>query len=307
MRSERLQAGLLAPSQVPAAACVLLAIVYAPTFVALWGEWMSHPYGGHGIFVPAFAAVLAWRERDALRASAGPGSRWGIALFACALAMLLVATAAESTLGQALSFLPACAGLVLALYGAAFLRKSLLPILLLALMVPVPRGIAGRLTPVLQEAVATQAVRVLSVLGVPFFQDGLHIELSAATLEVAEACNGLRFFMALLTLAIVTAAIAQRSLVAKALVVLAAAPVAFAANVARVVSIGVAVHFLGPEWAGGPRHHALGKLVWLVAVAALLAVSGTLAAADRAVSGRRRPRGPDAAGSAGALVHGKVA
>ena len=89
MRSERMHHRLLASWPVPAATWALLAIVYTPTLAALWGEWMSHPYGGHGVFVPAFAAVLVWRDRDGLRAAAGWGSRWGLALLAAAFALLL--------------------------------------------------------------------------------------------------------------------------------------------------------------------------------------------------------------------------
>ncbi len=97
------------------------------------------------------------------------------------------------------------------------------------------------------------------------------------TLKVAEACNGLRFLMALLVLTAAFAQITQRTVGRKTALIAAAIPVAILANAMRVAAIVVGVHYLGPEAASGTIHNWIGKGVWGLTLVPLVGLGFLLA------------------------------
>lgn len=269
---------LSAPTRWKAAcAWLALAAVYVPAAAALHQLWIHHPYAGHGPLVPCYAALVLWRDRAALRAARRDGDRQGLHLVGLALFTLAMGAASGNVYLQIVSLVPAIAGMVLWLYGPICLRLAAFSIALLALMLPLPVAVVAAVTSDLQVLVADLASRVLAVVGVPFYHDGVRIELEAITLEVAEICNGLRFFMALLTLALVLAKVVPHAWMPGLVLVASSLPLALAANVVRVVAIATAVYYGGVEWASGAGHHLIGKVIWVLALAALLAWSWLIA------------------------------
>jgi exosortase len=267
VRSEALRPAALPRRAVDACLWAAVAALFAPLAVALWQVWSRHPYGGHGMLAPLFAGVLVWRDWAAIRAVPRQTDVRGAALIVMAALALALGLQMGSLSLQVLALIGALAGVVWLRHGAAMLGRTLYPIVLLLLMLPLPTAAAAVVSPSLQLTVADMSGRVLGALGVPFFHDGARIELAAVTLEVAEVCNGLRFAMALLTLSLAQARLMHLQPVLAGVVVASALPMALAANVGRVVAIAVAVYYGGTSWASGPGHHAIGKAVWLAAVA----------------------------------------
>jgi exosortase len=97
------------------------------------------------------------------------------------------------------------------------------------------------------------------------------------TLQVAEACNGLRFLMALLVLTAAFAQITQRTVADKAALVVAAIPIAIVANAMRVAAIVVGVQYVGPEAASGTIHNWIGKGMWGLTLVPLIGLGFLLA------------------------------
>jgi exosortase len=129
-------------------------------------------------------------------------------------------------------------------------------------MAPLPRPVVDAVTLEVQLFAAGFSVGVLRLLDLPVYQTGVVIELPTMTLKVAEACNGLRFLMALLVLTAAFAQITQRTVGRKAALIAAAIPVAVLANAIRVAAIVVGVHYVGPDAANGTIHNWIGKGVW---------------------------------------------
>src|SRR5438132_741375 len=82
---------------------------------------------------------------------------------------------------------------------------------LVALAVLYAPAVGAAVTLKVQLFAAAFAVGMLRLLDLPVYQRGVVIELPAMTLQVAEACNGLRFLMALLVLTAAFAQVTQRS------------------------------------------------------------------------------------------------
>jgi exosortase len=251
---------------------VPLAILYAPVFADLARSWWNDQYAGHGMFVPAFSAFLAWSDRDRLRAAAGQPSRAGIPVILAALAILATGRWSGSLLLAAASVAVAVAGVVLWTLGRRCLRVAAFPVAFLVFMAPLPDAIVDSVTLHLQLFAARVAGTVLEMLDVPFFQSGVDIVLPLISLRVAEVCNGLRFLMALLVLTLAFAYVTQRSPARMAVLVASAIPIAILANAARVTAIAVAVQYVGPEAASGTLHNAIGKAMWALTLLPLAGI-----------------------------------
>jgi exosortase len=260
------------------AVTLAVAVLYVPLGCWMVSEWHTHPYAGHGMFVPAIAAVILWGDRARLRAAVGPESPAGLVLLGAALAILALGHATGSLLLGGLSVPIAVAGLVVWVAGPRALRVAAFPVAFLALMSPLPRPLVAAVTLDLQLFAAGFAARALDLLGIPAYLDGELLQLPAITLRIAEACNGLRFLTAILVLTIAFAHITQRSLGRKLLLVAAAVLSAIVANAVRVTAIALATEYWGPEAASGWIHHGIGKGVWALTLLPLLALGWWLAA-----------------------------
>jgi exosortase len=123
----------------------------------------------------------------------------------------------------------------------------------------------------------------LSSLAIPVLREGNLIVLSTTSLEVAEACSGIRSLISLLTLGIVFGYFVEPRVSGRTAIALTTVPVAIVANGLRVAGTGVAAHYYGPGVADGFFHTFSGWLVFLVAFAMLVLV-------QRAVMCVLRPR-----------------
>jgi exosortase len=256
-------------SKILALAAAGVGACYWRTLARLWHAWRVDTYAGHVMLVPAFSLVLLWTDRDRLKGVLRQADIRGWGLLAGGLGVLGLGLAVQSLALQALSLPVSVAGLVLLFGGAGVLRQVWFPVAFLAFMVPLPRSIVAAVTHEVQALVAWFSAGVVSALGLPVYQHGTVLELATTTLEVAEACNGLRFMMALLVLTTALAYVSQRT-VGRALVLVASAiPVAVLANAVRVSGIAVAAHFYGAKAASGLIHHSIGKTVWAVTLVAL--------------------------------------
>ena len=128
---------------------------------------------------------------------------------------------------------------------------------------------------------ATVASRVgetaIAAAGIPVLREGNVLQLPAVTLEVAEACSGIRSLVSLIMLAIVLGYFTERRVGARVAIAVSAVPIAIVANAARVAGTGLASQWIGPEAAHGFFHTFSGWLVFVVAFAGLLIVQRALA------------------------------
>ena len=113
-------------------------------------------------------------------------------------------------------------------------------------------------------------------MDIPILREGNVLILANATLEVAEACSGIRSLVSLFTLGLVFGYFADRRWWVRAVIALSAVPVAIFANGLRVASAGVAAHNYGPAGAEGLFHEFSGWAVFVVAFLMMLAIQRLL-------------------------------
>jgi exosortase len=113
-------------------------------------------------------------------------------------------------------------------------------------------------------------------MDIPILREGNVLILANATLEVAEACSGIRSLVSLFTLGIVFGYFVDRRSWVRAVIALSAIPVAILANGLRVASAGVAAHNFGTAGVEGLFHEFSGWVVFVIAFLMMFALQRLL-------------------------------
>jgi exosortase len=116
-------------------------------------------------------------------------------------------------------------------------------------------------------------------------REGNVLVLPNATLQVAEACSGIRSMTALLTLALVVARFGSTRWAARALIIAAAIPIAVVVNGLRVAAAAVGARWFGAAAVEGAVHEALGWVMFLVAFGMMALVARLVNGASESVNG----------------------
>lgn len=249
-------------------AVILLLVVwlYGSILARLFNQWMNDPNFSHGIFVPAFALFLVWKNWERLKSIPASGSWFGLILIVGALLVLLLGVLGAELFLSRTSLLILLAGLMILFQGWNFFRAALFPWAVLVLMIPVPTIILQRFTFPLQIFASKLASTLLPLAGVPVLREGNIIMLPAMPLEVAEACSGIRSLLSLITLAVIYGYLMETRVWVRVLLVILAIPIAVAANSFRIVGTGLLVQYWDPEKAEGFFHTFSGWLIFVVSL-----------------------------------------
>jgi len=260
--------------------------VYLPTIASLLRQWASDENYSHGFVVVPFAAYFAWRERARIQTASPQGRMAGFLMLAASLTVFLAGQLGAELFLTRVSLLGVIAGVAVALYGSRALRPLAFPLALLLLAVPLPAVIFNRIAFPLQLVASRAAETVLSAVGIPVLREGNVLVLPSITLEVAQACSGIRSLISLLAVAALLGKLAGARRWARLALVAAAVPIAIVANAARVAGTGLAAVWVGPYAAEGFFHEFAG---WVVFVVALILLLGAQRCLRRASGGRGRP------------------
>lgn len=159
---------------------------------------------------------------------------------------------------------------MLFLAGPAATRVMAAPLVFLLLSIPPPTLIVNAITAPLQLVASRIAEASLMTIGVPVFREGNLLQLPSTTLEVAEACSGLRSLVSLGAVAVMLAWATEHRLLPRAAMVAAAVPIAVVANGFRVALTAVATEIWGPGVATGSWHTFTGWLTFVGSLALLM-------------------------------------
>ena len=181
------------------------------------------------------------------------------------LAGLLAGTLGAELFTARISLLGVFAGTLLFLFGWEPFKVLVFPLALLLLMIPIPTIILNQIAFPLQLLASRFGELVLTISRIPVLREGNLIHLSNTTLEVAEACSGIRSLVSLLALGIIYGCFADARTWVRTLLALATVPIAIVANGCRVAGTGIAAYYFGPQAAEGFFHWFSGWLIFITA------------------------------------------
>lgn len=272
------------------AVCAALLFVYATVLAKLGHDWWTDENYSHGLLIPLVIGYILWTNRERLKQEPPrPSLFWGGLAVLVALFVLWAGTAGAELYTQRVSLVLMIAGIVVYFWGFPQLRLIWVPLVLLALAIPVPALILNKIAFPLQIFASKCAVWSMRLFSISVLRQGNVIELlprgslETRKLEVVEACSGIRSLMTLITLSVVFAYLTfpgendrkssspisrwwksfgvWRSLV----LVLAAVPIAILTNALRVSGTGVLAHYYGTGVADGFFHSFSGWVIYISA------------------------------------------
>ena len=171
---------------------------------------------------------------------------------------------------------PVLAGLIIYFFGFQMFKELLFPLFLLLFMIPVPSQIYSTLTIPLQLFVSRVSAGIANLLGIPIYREGNVINLPEYTLQVVEACSGLRSMISLLTLSAIFAYMTLKSNLLRTLLFITGIPAAIAVNIFRVLLMIMAFYYFQYDLTQGSVHTVFGVVIFILALAIIAGMKGLL-------------------------------
>jgi exosortase B len=256
-----------------------LLLLYIPTFYgAATGFWQGSE-NAHGPIILAVIGWLFWDKRAALFATRFDRAlASGFAILTIGLLLYVVGRSQEIALIEIGALAPILAGVLLAMRGWPALRVLWFPIFFIAFMVPLPGILVDGLTGPLKQHVSQIAEQLLYAAGYPIARNGVMLTVGQYQLLVADACSGLNSMFSLSALgALFMYVTARASLLHNAIMLASILPIAFAANIIRVLVLILITYHFGDEAGQGFLHGAAGIVLLMVALAILFLLDSVLA------------------------------
>ena len=255
-----------------AIAAIAFLALYWQVLAKLIHDWSRDENYSHGFLIVPIALYFIWERRESLMQAEAKPSVLGLGVIVMSLLTLMAGTLGAELFLTRVSLIGMAAGIVLFVFGTEHLRILRFPIGFLLLMIPIPGILFNQITFPLQLLASRFGELALRFMNIPVLREGNVINLANTSLEVAEACSGIRSLISLLTLGIVLGYFTDSRASVRLLIAVSTVPVAIAANALRVAGTGVAAHFVGPEAATGFLHTFSGWLMFVAASALLLAI-----------------------------------
>jgi len=253
-----------------------LALLYFRVIQGLVSDWVRMPDFSHGFLIPIVSLYLVYERRKQL-SSFSPSGHWtGLPLLLFGILLFLLGNLATEFFTMRFSMLVVLGGILLFLLGKEFFKTLLFPLVFLIFMIPIPSVLMDRITFPMQLFASKVAARSLDLIGIPVLREGNIIQLANTSLEVAEACSGIRSLISLLALSVVFAYFSQNTTWKRIVLVLSTFPIAIIANAARVTGTGILAHHYGDQVAQGFFHGFSGWILFVVAFACLFVFGSIL-------------------------------
>lgn len=259
-------------------------LAYFPVWQKLIHAWSASDDYSHGFLILPVSLYIVWQKRERLAQVEKRPSSVGGMIVVFALALYLLAHYAEVATLASLSLVLVLAGAIIYLFGFSVFRELLFPLLFLFFMIPVPSQIFSTLTIPLQLLVSKASTAIASLFGVAVLREGNVILLPNRTLEVVQACSGLRSMMLLLALSAGIGYLTLRANPLRLALLAWAVPAAILVNVIRVLLIIFADDSFGYDLTANTPHTVSGVFIFILALILIAGARGVLSTWDRSAA-----------------------
>ncbi|EIM02178.1 exosortase [Rhodanobacter thiooxydans] len=238
-----------------AVAVVVLLVCYWRTVQSLVWAWAHDGTYQYAFLIFPLSLWVASGLRHQLQASEPVPSIWGLAAVTALVFVWYAGRLLDVNLAQHFAFVALFPALVLACWGWQALWVLAFPLgYLVVFAVPWGDALVGPL----QDITAHFAVRALELTGTPVLLNGREIITPSAVWMVADACSGVKFFIACTALGCLYAYLMYRRWWKRVVFVALAAVVPVVANGLRVYFTVLIGETWGPEYATGTDHLIFG-------------------------------------------------
>ncbi|MGB7405845.1 MAG: exosortase A [Pacificimonas sp.] len=230
--------------------------------------WWNDSIYAHCLLIPPVIAWLVWQRKPELSELTPRPFLPAAILFAIGGFGWLLGELA----GVALVRHTAVIGLMMVsvplVFGLTVTRGLAFPLFYAIFMIP----FGEELIPALQMITADMCIWLLDVFEVPAYIDGVFIMIPNGSFEVAEACSGVRFLIAMVAFSTLVAHLCFRTTIRRIICVVSAIVLAIVANGIRAWGTIYISHLTTPQFAAGVDHVIYGWVFFAIIMAIVLGV-----------------------------------
>ena len=267
--------------------------LFQHTLSDLVADWSSDDNYSHGFLIPFISGYMIWQKREVLAKIPKRVDFRGLALIAAGVLLHVAGNVGAELFTMRFSLVVMVAGLTGYLFGFRVLREAAVPVAYLIFMIPLPSIIWNKIAFPLQLFAAKLSAEAVRLLGIPILREGNVLHLANTSLEVVDACSGLRSLTSLLALSAAFAYIGPLRNPSKWILFLSAIPIAVLVNIARLTGTAVMARYIGEEAAQGFLHDMSGMLVFGLAFVLVFGCSALLERMERRFFGAGEAESPD--------------
>ena len=256
-----------------------LLVLYVPTFYDLATTLWKRDDFAHGPIILAVILWLIWDKRHVLLNAplrTAPGLGFPLLLFG--LLVYVTGRSQDIKLFEAGALIPILAGVLLAMRGCPALRAMWFMLLFIVYLVPLPGIWVDDVTGPLKQYVSTIAEHILYAVGYPVAQNGVVLSIGQYQLLVADACSGLNSMFSLSAVGLLYLyLIRYKSWIRNGLILASLLPIAFCANIVRVIVVVLVTYHFGDAAGQGFIHGFSGMVLFVTAIIVVLLFDAILA------------------------------
>jgi exosortase A len=245
---------------------VAIFLLFLRDFADVVRIWWGSSTFNHCLLIPPIIAWLVWQRWPVLRDVVPRGWMPGLLLVGAGALAWLLGQAAGVAIARHLGLVLMLQGSVIAILGPEIARGLVFPLAYMVFMVP-----AGEeLVPPLQTLTARMCMGLLDLVGIPAHIDGVFITIPNGWFEVAEACSGVKFLVAMAAYGVLAAHICFKSWPRRIAFIVAALALPVLANGVRAWGTIYVAHRTNAHFAVGFDHVLYGWIFFAVVIALLM-------------------------------------
>ena len=231
-----------------------LIALYYPTVESTVSIWMRSETYAHGFLIFPISIWLIWRNRLTIANLNPTPNYWPLAAILIVTFGWVLAYFVDVLIIQQLAFISIIPLIIWTLLGWQVFKALAFPLFFLLLAVPIGED----LVPILIDITADFTVAAVQLTGIPIYREGTYFELPTGNWSVVEACSGIRYLIASVTLGLLYANLTYKSMQRRVAFVALSIIVPIIANGLRAFMIVMIGHFSGMELATGVDHLVYG-------------------------------------------------
>ncbi len=186
---------------------VSILLIFAADVTKMVDIWWNSSTFTHCLFILPLVGWLIWQRRAEVAVLTPRIWAPGLVVIAIGALMWLTGAAGGIALFRHASLVIMIQGSAITILGPVVARGLMFPLFYLVFLIP----FGEQLVPPLQTITAKLCMIFLGWAGIPAHIEGVFISLPTGNFEVAEACSGAKFFLAMLAYGVLVANVCYKS------------------------------------------------------------------------------------------------